>query len=85
MADVPANQKLWNMLVLQAKAKFAKWPSLPASRWVHEQYVDKGGRFISEGQAAKMEKSKAARGAAEHADRKETKDKHSENEKKGEK
>lgn len=85
MADVPANQKLWTMLVLQAKAKFAKWPSLPASRWVHEQYVDKGGRFISEGQAAQMEKNKAARGAASHADRKETKDKQARDQKKGEK
>jgi hypothetical protein len=45
--DKPANQKLWNMLVIQAKAKFRTWPSLPASKWVHGQYVEKGGRFIA--------------------------------------
>ena len=43
----PANQKLWNMLVIQAKAKFRTWPSLPASKWVHHQYVEKGGRFLA--------------------------------------
>lgn len=45
MADVPLNQRLWNSLVVQARAKFNKWPSLPASKWVHQQYVQKGGRF----------------------------------------
>lgn len=53
MADVPANQRLWNMLVTQAKSKFPKWPSLPASKWVHQQYVQKGGQFIPEGKAAR--------------------------------
>lgn len=57
MADIPANQKLWNMLTVQARAKFNKWPSLPASKWVHQQYVQKGGRFISEAQVARMKKA----------------------------
>lgn len=57
MADVPSNQKLWNMLTVQARAKFEKWPSLPASRWVHQQYVQKGGRFVSESQLARMKKA----------------------------
>lgn len=45
MANVPLNQRLWNSLTVQARAKFKKWPSLPASKWVHTQYVEKGGRF----------------------------------------
>ena len=53
MPDVPANQRLWNMLVAQARAKFPKFPSLPASRWIHEQYVQKGGQFLSAREAAK--------------------------------
>jgi hypothetical protein len=47
MADKPANENLWNTLVSQAKAKFNTWPSIPASKWVHEQYVQRGGRFIT--------------------------------------
>ncbi len=50
MADkqqVPANQKLWNMLIAQAKTRFRVYPSLAASRWVHETYVKEGGRFVS--------------------------------------
>lgn len=46
MAQVPVNERLWSSLVTQAKAKFGKWPSLPASKWVHEQYVQRGGRFV---------------------------------------
>jgi len=57
MADQPANMKLWNMLIVQAKAKFAKWPSLPASKWVHQQYVQKGGQFISGQDAARIKKA----------------------------
>lgn len=60
MADVPANQKLWDMLVVQARAKFAKWPSLPASRWVHQQYAQKGGKFISEAEVARIKKAREA-------------------------
>jgi len=44
---VPLNQKLWDALVVQARAKFNKWPSLPASKWAHQQYVQRGGRFAS--------------------------------------
>jgi hypothetical protein len=56
MADVPVNQQLWDMLVLQAKHKFKTWPSIPAGKWVHEQYTQKGGRFASAGQIAKAKK-----------------------------
>lgn len=41
----PQNQRLWGMLVAQAKTKFNEWPSLPASKWVHSEYVKKGGLF----------------------------------------
>lgn len=46
MAAIPANQKLWRMLTQQARAKFRVYPSPAASHWVHQQYVQKGGRFV---------------------------------------
>ena len=46
MAQEPANPRLWKMFVVQAHAKFEKWPSLAASKWVHEKYVQAGGKFI---------------------------------------
>lgn len=46
MAQVPANQKLWSMIVAQARTKFAVYPSLAASRWIHQEYVHKGGMFV---------------------------------------
>ena len=49
--SVPSNPKLWQMLVLQAKAKFPKYPSLPASKWIHQEYVKKGGQFVTEAKA----------------------------------
>lgn len=42
----PTNQKLWNMVVSQAKAKYATYPSPAASHWVHEEYIRYGGKFI---------------------------------------
>lgn len=64
MADVPLNQRLWNSLVIQARAKFNKWPSLPASKWVHQQYKMKGGRF------ADSKEITAAKQRAKHAEKK---------------
>lgn len=83
MADRPANEKLWNMLVLQAKSKFSKWPSLPASKWVHEQYVQRGGRFIAGADnphRLPKDRSKQARERVTSKDKQTSKDK-----KKGEK
>jgi hypothetical protein len=34
------------MLVAQAKQKFQTYPSLPASKWVHAEYVKRGGIFV---------------------------------------
>jgi hypothetical protein len=64
MADVPTNQRLWNSLVVQAKAKFKSWPSLPASKWVHKEYVQRGGRFVDSKrvtEAKKRQKESAKR------------------------
>jgi hypothetical protein len=46
MAQIPANQTLWNMLVAQAKTRFRVYPSIAASTWVHQQYVKDGGQFV---------------------------------------
>lgn len=52
----PANPKLWEMIIIQAKAKFATYPSPGASHWVHEQYVQHGGKFIESSAATKRKK-----------------------------
>ena len=46
MADIPVNQRLWNVYVSQAKAKFRVYPSPAAAHWVHQHYVQAGGRFV---------------------------------------
>lgn len=56
-SQVPVNKRLWDSLVVMAKAKYGTWPSLPASKWVHEQYVQKGGKFASAGEIAAAKKS----------------------------
>ncbi len=46
VAKEPANPRLWAMLVRQAKARFHPYPSIPAQKWIHEEYVRRGGRFV---------------------------------------
>lgn len=46
MAQKPANEKLWAMVIAQAKAKYSTYPNPAASHWVHERYVQSGGKFI---------------------------------------
>ena len=46
MAEKPANEKLWAMIIAQAKAKYSTYPNPAASHWVHEKYVQSGGKFI---------------------------------------
>lgn len=41
------NPRLWKIVVIQAKAKFHKWPSPAASHWAHEKYKQLGGKFKS--------------------------------------
>lgn len=44
--QLPANPKLWNMYVAQAKAKFRVYPSPAAAHWVHSHYSQVGGKFV---------------------------------------
>jgi hypothetical protein len=46
VASKPANPKLYAMIVAQAKAKYSNYPNPGASHWVHERYIQSGGRFI---------------------------------------
>ena len=64
MAQQPQNQRLWSMLVAQARTKFAKYPSLPASKWVHSEYVKKGGQFVVHARETDEGKKKAAHAAS---------------------
>ena len=45
MASTPLNQKLYAMVVTQAKAKYRIYPSPGASHWVHRRYLELGGKF----------------------------------------
>ncbi len=46
MAETPSNQKLYAMVVMQAKAPYRVYPSPGASHWVHKRYLELGGKFI---------------------------------------
>ena len=45
--QLPANPKLWNMYVAQAKSKFRVYPSPAAAHWVHSHYAQSGGKFVA--------------------------------------
>ena len=66
MANVPSNPKLWQMLTVQARGKFATYPSLPASKWIHTQYVQKGGQFVNDATAEQSKKSAHASKQFDH-------------------
>ena len=44
--QTPANPRLWNMITMQARSKFAKYPSPAAAHWVHARYSQLGGQFV---------------------------------------
>lgn len=46
MSNIPANPRLWDMIIAQAKTRFHPYPSIAASAWVHQHYVQAGGRFV---------------------------------------
>jgi hypothetical protein len=46
MAEVPANEKLYAMVVTQAKQRYRIYPSPGASHWVHRRYLELGGQMI---------------------------------------
>lgn len=72
---VPLNPRLWQIVVIQAKAKFHTWPSPAASHWAHEKYKQLGGRFKVGGDEDKK--------LASHQKIEKGKDDKSEDEKKG--
>lgn len=63
MADVPVNEKLYAMVVMQAKAKYTVYPSPGASHWVHRRYLELGGKF--EDSAEKSMRERMVRSAIE--------------------
>ena len=52
----PANPKLYEMIIAQAKAKYATFPSPGASSWVHRRYIELGGQFIETHEEDRMKK-----------------------------
>jgi hypothetical protein len=42
----PANPKLYNMIVAQARSKFTTYPSPAAAHWVHSRYAQMGGQYV---------------------------------------
>jgi hypothetical protein len=57
MADVPVNEKLFAMVVTQAKAKYRIYPSPGASHWVHRRYLELGGKFIDSSELSARKKA----------------------------
>jgi hypothetical protein len=73
VAQKPANEKLWAMVIAQAKAKYSTYPNPAASHWVHERYVQSGGKFIdSSDPVVKKQKAAAKEYEARHKKTKET-------------
>jgi len=73
MADVPVNEKLYAMVVFQAKAKYRIYPSPGASHWVHQRYLELGGKFedsekIAERKAMQKKAIERRREMAGHGD-----------------
>lgn len=84
MAEKPANEKLWAMIIAQAKAKYSRYPNPAASHWVHEKYVQSGGKFIDSNdpvvQRQKLQEKQFAKNTKERKEKavlkkKKTKDK----------
>lgn len=65
---VPQNPRLYEMLVAQAKQKYRQYPSLPASKWVHDEYVKRGGTFV---ESKKKDTRHDRRGKLTHEGKKE--------------
>lgn len=67
MSQVPSNQKLYSMVVNQAKMKYRIYPSPGASHWVHKRYLELGGKFVDP--AEENEKKRRAKAWAEALER----------------
>jgi hypothetical protein len=68
MSQVPTNEKLYAMVVFQAKAKYRVYPSPGASHWVHRRYLELGGKF--EDSTEKTYRDKMVKAAVESYKRK---------------
>jgi hypothetical protein len=69
MANIAVNQKLYAMVVTQAKQKYRIYPSPGASHWVHKRYLELGGKFIdSEKESQKKEMARRFLEHSEHRD-----------------
>jgi hypothetical protein len=44
------------MIIMQAKARFSKYPSPGASHWVHDQYIKHGGQFATVSEETRQKK-----------------------------
>lgn len=56
--QIPANQRLWDLLVMRAKHRFNTYPSPAASHWVHQEYTNAGGQFVKSRKEMKREDRK---------------------------
>ncbi len=76
MAEIPLNEKLYAMVVTQAKAKYRIYPSPGASHWVHRRYLELGGRFEDSEKIAERKRMirRAIQAREEMAARKDKKD-----------
>lgn len=43
----PQNPRLYDMVTNLAKRKFRVYPSIAANKWIHDEYVKRGGRFVA--------------------------------------
>jgi hypothetical protein len=44
---IPQNPRLWAMVQREARMRFRQFPSLPASKWMHDEYIKRGGIFVT--------------------------------------
>ena len=56
LSDVPVNEKLYAMVVTQAKARYRIYPSPGASHWVHRRYTELGGKYIDSEEIAERKR-----------------------------
>lgn len=73
MSQVPVNQKLYAMVVTQAKQKYRIYPSPGASHWVHKRYLELGGKFIDSSEES--QRKEMTRRFIEHSKSKESSEK----------
>lgn len=64
MSEIPLNEKLWTMVVFQAKTKYHPYPSPGASAWAHRHYIELGGKFGEVNEQTKRAKQLKAQAIA---------------------